>query len=227
MKRLLRIGHRYVSLLVSIQLLLWTISGIFFAFNQIQQVRGEHVREAQPINVDLSSFKLETGPAQSVRFASRLGQPVVVVTKAGEKHYRVPSGNTVAMLTPQEAIEAVHIGTTLVAIDVEFVDKVAPGDEYRGRALPLYRVVAEDAEATQYNVYLNPYTSEIVAVRSERWRIWDLMWGLHIMDWRARDDIHNLPMKFFSLLALISGFTGIGLFFSSRRRVSSISMQSN
>jgi hypothetical protein len=90
MKRLLRIGHRYVSLLVSIQLLLWTISGIFFAFNQIQQVRGEHVREARPINVDLSSFKLETGPAQSVRFASRLGQPVVVVTKAGEKHYRVP-----------------------------------------------------------------------------------------------------------------------------------------
>jgi hypothetical protein len=129
------------------------------------------------------------------------------------------------MLTPQEAIEAVHIGTTLVAIDVEFVDKVAPGDEYRGRALPLYRVVAEDVEATQYNVYLNPYTSEIVAVRSERWRIWDLMWGLHIMDWRTRDDIHNLPMKIFSLLALISGLTGIGLFFSSRRRVSSISMQ--
>jgi hypothetical protein len=108
---------------------------------------------------------------------------------------------------------------------VEFVDKVAPGDEYRGRALPLYRVVAEDVEATQYNVYLNPYTSEIVAVRSERWRIWDLMWGLHIMDWRTRDDIHNLPMKIFSLLALISGLTGIGLFFSSRRRVSSISMQ--
>ena len=43
MRRFIRNSHKYVSLAVSIQLLLWTVSGLFFAFNKIQEVRGEHV----------------------------------------------------------------------------------------------------------------------------------------------------------------------------------------
>ncbi|MBT3644151.1 MAG: hypothetical protein HN530_05065, partial [Gammaproteobacteria bacterium] len=58
---------------------------------------------------------------------------------------------------------------------------------------------------------------EITAVRSTRWRIWDLMWGLHIMDWQERDNIDNLPMKLFSILALISAISGIWLFFATWR----------
>ena len=37
----LRKFHKYISLLVSLQLLLWTISGIYFSFNKIENVRGE------------------------------------------------------------------------------------------------------------------------------------------------------------------------------------------
>ena len=63
------------------------------------------------------------------------------------------------------------------------------------------------------NVYLNVYTGEVEAVRSVQWRIWDLMWGFHIMDWKTRDDIDNLLLKIFSILALISSITGVLLFF--------------
>jgi hypothetical protein len=48
------------------------------------------------------------------------------------------------------------------------------------------------------------------------------MWGLHIMDWQERDNIDNLPMKLFSILALISAISGIWLFFATwktRQRV--------
>ena len=41
MKITLRSFHRYISLAISIQLLLWTISGIYFSFNKIEEVRGE------------------------------------------------------------------------------------------------------------------------------------------------------------------------------------------
>ena len=41
MKITLRNFHRYISLLISVQLLLWTVSGIYFSFNKIENVRGE------------------------------------------------------------------------------------------------------------------------------------------------------------------------------------------
>ena len=41
MKITLRSFHRYISLLISVQLLLWTVSGIYFSFNKIENVRGE------------------------------------------------------------------------------------------------------------------------------------------------------------------------------------------
>tara|TARA_Y100001935_G_scaffold34620_1_gene27705 strand:- start:633 stop:821 length:189 start_codon:yes stop_codon:yes gene_type:complete len=37
----LRKFHRYISPLIAVQLLLRTISGIYFSFNKIENVRGE------------------------------------------------------------------------------------------------------------------------------------------------------------------------------------------
>ena len=63
------------------------------------------------------------------------------------------------------------------------------------------------------NLYLNVYSGEITAVRSLQWRIWDLMWGFHIMDWQTRDKINNIFLQIFSILALVSSISGIMLFF--------------
>jgi hypothetical protein len=41
------------------------------------------------------------------------------------------------------------------------------------------------------------------------------MWGLHIMDWQERDNIDNLFLKVFSILALISAISGVILFFKA------------
>ena len=63
------------------------------------------------------------------------------------------------------------------------------------------------------NLYIDVYSGEITAVRSLQWRIWDLMWGFHIMDWQTRDKINNIFLKIFSILALVSSISGILLFF--------------
>ena len=60
---------------------------------------------------------------------------------------------------------------------------------------------------------MSVFSGDIVAIRSNQWRIWDLMWGFHIMDWVERDNIDNLLLKIFSILALVSSITGVLLFF--------------
>ena len=61
------------------------------------------------------------------------------------------------------------------------------------------------------------FSGAVTAIRSDSWRIWDFLWGAHIIDYRERDNINNFLLKFFSILALISALSGIALFFKTLR----------
>ncbi len=176
MKITLRNFHRYISLLISVQLLLWTVSGIYFSFNKIENVRGE-----QYLVKGLDA--LEQSPELSEK------------------------------LSFEESMTIIEERTTLSPINVVLIEDPKRGSEYRGRDLPLYKVVSVNEEDEEINVYQNPFSGEVVAIRSTQWRLWDLMWGLHIMDWIDRDNIGNIWLKIFSFIALFTSVSGIVLFF--------------
>ena len=175
----LRKLHRYVSLVVSLQLLLWTISGIYFSFNKIENVRGEQYYKTEEVE--------------------EVTTPINIKKVSKEFDFNVIEEET--LLTP---------------FDMEIIEEAKPGSEYRGRDLPLYKVIAENEKGEEINIYQNPYTGEILAIRSQQWRIWDLMWGLHIMDWNERDNIGNIFLKIFSFIALFTAATGVILFFKRK-----------
>ena len=179
MKLTLRKFHKYISFIVSIQLLLWTISGIYFSFNKIENVRGEQYRIEEKIS----------SPSEKEQ------------TK---------------MLSTEEAKKIVSLKTTLTPIQSLLINEEVRGSEFRGRNLPLYKVVSENEEGKKINVYINPFSGEVSAIRSLQWRIWDFMWGVHIMDWVERDNIDNLWLKIFSFIALFTSLSGILLFFNRR-----------
>ena len=213
MKFLVRNIHKYLSFLISIQLLLWTVSGIYFAFNKIENVRGEQYREEPNFTVDFSKLNFEIDGAQNIRVTDRMDQEILIVDGIYGREYLDFDGKDVEQLNAEEAktLSAKH--TSLIPESVELVTENIVGSEFRGRALPIYRVKSVNDVGEGINVYLNVYTGEVEAVRSVQWQIWDLMWGFHIMDWETRDDIDNLLLKIFSILALISSITGVLLFF--------------
>ena len=175
----LRKLHKYVSLAVSLQLLLWTISGIYFSFNKIEDVRGEQYYKTEEVEEVVTPINIKK------------------VSKAF-------------------AFNVIEEETLLTPLDMEIIVEAKAGSEYRGRDLPLYKVIAENEKGEEINIYQNPYTGEILAIRSQQWRIWDLMWGLHIMDWNERDNIGNIFLKIFSFIALFTAVTGVILFFKRK-----------
>ena len=172
----LRKLHKYISLIIATQLLLWTISGIYFSFNKIENVRGE--------------------------------QYLIAVTEA-----LIADKSKLEKIDFKSAMQIIEERTILKPQKVEIVDELKRGSEYRGRELPLYKVISLTNEGEEINVYQNPFSGEIVAIRSSQWRMWDLMWGLHIIDWVDRDNIGNLFLKIFSFIALFTSISGIILFF--------------
>ena len=213
MKFLVRKTHKYLSILISIQLLLWTISGIYFAFNQIELVRGEQYRLPQAFSVDLSKVNLVLDYVKSIQVARRFGEEILIVRKETGTEYLNLEGVALEKLSKTQATSIVSAVTSLTPLAVEEINDPEPGSEYRGRNLPLFKVITQDQENEEINVYVDAISGQVVAIRSEQWRLWDLMWGLHIMDWETRDEINNWLLKLFSVLALISSLTGVFIFF--------------
>ena len=170
--------HKYLSLAISIQLLLWTVSGIYFSFNKIEDVRG---------NLYLKP----------------------------EEQVETPKVNKISH---ERALQIVADKTYLKPLSLIEITEDKPGSEYRGRDLPLYKIESSNKNSNNINIYIDPYSAKIVAIRSNQWRIWDFMWGLHIMDWNERDDIGNVFLKIFSILALLSAISGIYLFFYTNKK---------
>ena len=198
-KKFFRNFHRYLSIFVSIQLLLWTISGFYFAYNKIELVRGEQYR--LPKGVEYRIF-------------DRLGTSVIETIEEGKKTYKTyPEGDAIKPLTEEEAIKITAQKTTLNPIDVSLVTEFYPGDEYRGD-LPAYKVITDTKDGI--NVYVGYMTGDIGSIRSDSWRIWDFLWSLHIMDYRERDNINNILLQILSVLALVTSISGITLFFVKR-----------
>ena len=192
--------HRYLSIFIAIQLLLWTISGIYFAFNKIELIRGEQYR--LPLDKELRIF-------------TRLDQQIIEENINGIKTYSTyPDGKKINVLTQEEALVIAKIKTSLIPINATLITEDSAGSEYRGRPLPLYKISTDTKE--KINIYVNPMTGDILSIRSDSWRIWDFFWALHIMDYKDRENINNILLKIFSILALVTSVSGIVLFFSRK-----------
>lgn len=213
MKLIIRKTHKYLSFFISLQLLLWTISGIYFAFNKIENVRGEQYRNAIVSNFKVDNLNLDLNNVGEISIKKRLDQNIIIIRTASGNKYLDESGVGINKLSKDQVIEIVKNNTSLKPYLVEEVTEDKRGSEYRGRKLPIYRAITKNSKDKDINVYVDPYSGEILSIRSKQWRIWDLMWGFHIMDWVDRDDIDNILLKIFSILALISSITGLLIFF--------------
>ena len=213
MRNIVRNTHKYLSFFISLQLFLWTISGICFAFNKIELVRGEQYRLTESFPVNFNEVNFSRSDVYQIKAIKRLDEIIFVVNASKGTEYLNALGTPVSKLSKSEVFEIVSSSSTLEPIDLEEISESSKGSEFRGRDLPLYKVTSLNDKDKKINLYLNVFSGEITAVRSLQWRIWDLMWGFHIMDWQTRDKINNIFLKIFSILALVSSISGILLFF--------------
>ena len=210
---MIRLFHKYLSLVISIQLLLWTISGIYFAFNKIELVRGEQYLIEQNVS-KLNLKEVESSfSAKDVNFVRRLDEWIIKVETDSGFSYTDLQGQNLDELNAEEVKEVVRQSTNLIPLMAQRIDKPEIRAEFRGRNLPIFKVATSTTD--NINVYVDAFTGEVTAIRSDSWRIWDFLWGAHIIDYSERENINNFLIKILSILALISSLSGIVLFFKT------------
>lgn len=213
-QRRIRKWHNRIAVIGFLQLLAWTASGIYFAFTDIDSVRGEDYRVASPeSSIDFASVNLNTTFDGKLTIQERLPGEIIIGSNG---RWLTAQGDPVRMLNQSEALGLGKAQTTLNLSVASLIESAEPASEFRGRALPLWQLV--DTDKPSVIVYLDAYSGSVSAIRNDAWRIWDFLWSLHIMDYNTRDEIGTVLLKIFSVLTLFTAVLGIVLYLLIPRR---------
>ena len=229
MKKVFRKIHRWLGLLMALQIMAWMSSGLYFAIFPIETIRGEHLTvQAGTLEAAALDEIIPVAGAWATA-AVQLGehnalQAVSLHTTMGETWYRFSGSNESGSFS---RLVNAHNGDLLPFLDadqiallaassltveghiesIELVEQSTRGGEYRGRQLPLWRVVYSEPESL--HLYIDGWTGEVVTRRTTRWRIFDFLWMLHIMDFDERDDFNTPLLQVAAALGLLVALSGL------------------
>lgn len=219
LNRNLRKLHLWFGIGIGLQLGLWLISGLFMTIFPIDEVRGTHLRTADvqqniswkedllPISTLLAA---QNNQPHTISLKMIAGDPIYILESTGLK--QVIDARTGAPRLPIDETLAKQIASQNYAgggavSETSFFKDNAPR-EYGGQG-PVWRIDFSKPDMASF--YVEAMTGDVKAVRTGLWRVFDFMWGLHIMDWTTRENFNSWWIKSVAGLAVFFFFTGLGL----------------
>lgn len=220
--------HRWLALIVSLQLLAWSVGGLVFSLLDIKAVRAERgmaehhppplpsAERLAPLSVigdALSAANIDRNKVMSLTLKNAGGGPIWIASDSDGVAiltFDPVSGAPLPRLSPDGAMAAAVRDRRLATrgVSAELIE-ADPPLEYRGKPLPVYRVELEGEE--RLTIYIHALTGEVMARRNRAWRVFDFFWMLHIMDYRERESFNHWLLTGASALAVFTAASGLVL----------------
>ncbi len=220
LRAMLRRWHIWLGWLIGVPMLLWTVTGVLMVVKPIEEVRGSDLlRDPQAIVVTSPPIApaLDFKPVSKVTLEQRAAGPRWILAFA-DGSTRAADPATGRLLPPLSAADAArevmtrYIGMARIA-SVTRVDKSRPPIDLR-RPLDCWQLTMSDGT----HFYVDRFTGDIAARRTAWWRLYDVMWGLHIMDLQTREDAHNPWLIGFGIAAAVTTLLALALLPMAGRR---------
>ncbi len=223
------IVHRWLGLIICVQLLAWSLGGFVFSVLSIESVRGELDMAAtvydpltnealfalsEPVRSSVERLAGDGGESiGAVELVDRgLGAYWEVYSVEGEFVARLDpaDGAVVGIITQEEAVAVAYrdFAPDADVISVTLLEKDPPS-EYRSGPLPSYRVDFEHPKNP--HIYIDAANGQVRARRNTRWRVFDFFWMLHTMDYKGRDDFNHPLLIASSVVAIVTAGSGVTL----------------
>jgi uncharacterized iron-regulated membrane protein len=210
--------HKWLMLFIGIQFVIWSMTGAYMVFFDIDYIHGDslvvnHQDKIDPhdIQYSLSTLFSQYPNAENIRLATFLQQTVYRFVVNNEN---VPvqflmdarSGELLSPIPESKAIAAAYYYSTLGKVKSVVLITDNPPFELSPRALPAWRINFDNFGAP--SIYISQSTGELVGKRHTFWRLFDWMFRFHIMDYGDAEDVGNwllFVVAFFAILGCLLG----------------------
>lgn len=208
--------HKWIGLLIALQFVIWMASGLVMSLLDHDTVKGHHHRAepARPAGAWPAGMR---SPAEVVAGAGRPVRSIEAFWLQQRPVYRLAgeSGTWLADAADGRPVD-VDAATARAIAAADYVGDGAPGVpellkaatlEVRGHEGPIWRIPFTDADGT--TLYVSAQDGRILERRNDTWRLFDIVWMLHIMDYSGRKDFNNplvIAMASGGLWIALSGF---------------------
>lgn len=204
------IAHKYLALIIGIQIFLWVGSGLFFTIVPIEKIRGEDlIKERANFalkNDDFTALNkiLAQNPnSQKIElFTNSTGS----IIKTGDNFFDGKTGLMRENIAKENAISIANSALKKAQIfsSAELLDKESV--EYKGE-IPAWKINYKNG----LSVYIGAKSGEIITRRTNLWRFYDTLWSLHIMDWKNHENFNHNLIRIAAGLAFLTIIFGIAL----------------
>jgi hypothetical protein len=202
--------------------LIGTATGLWMVARPIDEVRGVQLKAEPPVlatNATPVFPKLPTdhGAPLSIKLEQQWDGPVWIATFAHGHEMRA-SASDGRWLPPITEEQARAIAWQWYRPNTEIMSATHSPADAPPIDLRKEKAAWQIAFADGANVYVDADTGSLLAIRSGQWRIFDFMWGLHIMDLQTRENTSHPILILFAILAFIGTVFGLILLPLSARR---------
>ena len=219
---LLRRIHKWIGLIIGIQLVLWTLSGAVMSMLDHETVAGGPAAAAPPVQAPSSSGwgevqrRFAGQKVTAVAMRPLLGRyAFLVTTDAGPLLFDAESGAPVAV----DATLAERVARAAYKGDAQVRGVSALRElelAVREHQLPIWRV--DFADPANSSFYVSGTDGRLLERRSDTWRTWDFFWMLHNMDYANRTSFNHPLIVLIGFAAVWLAITGFWLLFRTAWR---------
>ncbi len=213
--------HKWLALLIGIQLLLWIISGLVFSFIEHRNVGANFVfknNQSEQVDqmLDFNRVVARFSDAIQISQVNLLGKSAfkivqrdqtLIVDASDLKPITIDAG-----LIEQVVNESYNGGGSISGIT--FITE--KNDDNRAFELPSWQVTFDDEYGSQ--IYFSSFTAEYQGIRTDSWRIFDFFMMLHFMDYGQRGNFNHALIIFSALVLVFFAMSGMLLLASSFTR---------
>ena len=216
----LRALHKWLSIVIGLQVVIWVTSGTIISLLDQQIVTGRSTLQSKPEKQSLTPLtthiaelvplsSLELDPAQTITAVSleRVVSKLIyrITTRSGTKTFDAETGASFALTDSQaKRLATTSYGGAGSLLTSEYL---ANGSEEVHKAGAVWRVAFDDGIATR--VYLSALDGSVVAHRNRYWKVVDFLLMLHFMDYLRAHHFNNPQIIIIGFLALWLTISGL------------------
>lgn len=211
--------HKWLMLFLGIQFVIWSVTGAYMVFFNIDYIHGDSLIKNQQvklvdsqINFSIKALLKQYPQAKNIQLESFIHQAVYRF-KVGKDNYLVSaiSGELLSPISKPDAVALAqfeYTGSGVIS-HIELITENPPF-ELRASVLPAWRINFDDFGAP--TLYVSATSGKIVGKRHEFWRLFDWIFRFHVMDYQD-SEVDNTLLFWFSLLGIFAGLSGLILLY--------------